>query len=80
MKLLRVSSTQEQFGLLQYTPFSLIIPNMNLVRDRIPGLILKIALPASIGYFFNTMFNVVDTYFAGRLSTDALAALSLSFP
>ncbi|MBK8166650.1 MAG: MATE family efflux transporter [bacterium] len=26
------------------------------------------------------MFNVVDTYFAGRLSTDALAALSLSFP
>lgn len=53
---------------------------MNLVRDPIPGLIFKIALPASIGYFFNTMFNVVDTYFAGRLSTDALAALSLSFP
>ncbi len=65
---------------MNYMSFSLIIPNMNLVRDRIPGLIIKIALPASIGYFFNTMFNVVDTYFAGRLSTDALAALSLSFP
>lgn len=55
-------------------------PRINLVRDPIPGLILKVALPASIGYFFNTMFNVVDTYFAGQLSTDALAALSLSFP
>ncbi|MFO7849337.1 MAG: MATE family efflux transporter [Spirochaetia bacterium] len=55
-------------------------PQTDLLRDPIPGLIFKIALPASIGYFFNTMFNVVDTYFAGRLSTDALAALSLSFP
>lgn len=26
------------------------------------------------------MFNVVDTYYGGKLSTDALAALSLSFP
>lgn len=39
-----------------------------------------IALPASIGFFFNTMYNVVDTYFGGLVSTDALAALSLSFP
>jgi putative MATE family efflux protein len=30
--------------------------------------------------FFNTMFNFVDTYCAGLLNTDALAALSLSFP
>ena len=29
---------------------------------------------------FNTLFNVVDTYFAGMISTTALAALSLSFP
>ncbi len=38
------------------------------------------ALPASVGYFFNTMYNVVDTYWGGQLSTDALAGLSLSFP
>lgn len=38
------------------------------------------AAPASIGFFFNTMFNVVDTWFAGRLSTEALGGLSLSFP
>lgn len=53
---------------------------MNLTRDPIPGLIRNIAIPASLGFFFNTMFNVVDTYFAGQLSVDALAALSLSFP
>jgi putative MATE family efflux protein len=53
---------------------------MNLTSDPIPELIRKIAIPASIGFFFNTMFNFVDTWFAGRISTDALAALSLSFP
>ena len=57
-----------------------VYASLDLVNDHIPRLIFRIALPASVGYFFNTMFNVVDTYFAGRLSTDALAALSLSFP
>lgn len=53
---------------------------MDLVRDPIPRLIRKIAVPFALGMIFNTMFNVTDTFFAGRLSTDALAALSLSFP
>ncbi|MFP4152114.1 MAG: MATE family efflux transporter [Alkalispirochaeta sp.] len=53
---------------------------MKLTEDEIPELIRRIAIPASLGFFFNTMFNVVDTYFAGQLSTDSLAALSLSFP
>lgn len=52
----------------------------DLTRKPIPMLIRTIAVPASIGFFFNTMFNVVDTYYGGQLSTDALAALSLSFP
>ncbi|MCS1407996.1 MAG: Multidrug export protein MepA [Verrucomicrobia subdivision 3 bacterium] len=53
---------------------------MDLVADPIPRLIRKIAFPASVGFFFNTMYNVVDTYFAGLISTEGLAALSLSFP
>ena len=53
---------------------------MDLVADPIPRLIRQIAVPASIGFFFNTMYNVVDTYFAGLISTQGLAALSLSFP
>ena len=54
-------------------------PN-DLIRQPIPGLIRKLAIPASTGYFFNTMYNVVDTYFGGLISTQVLAALSLSLP
>lgn len=53
---------------------------LSLTTDSIPRLTWQIALPMSIGLFFNTMFNVVDTYCAGWLGTEALAALSLSFP
>lgn len=54
--------------------------NNNLTEAPIKGLVKKIATPVVIGFFFNTMFNVVDTYFGGQISTEALAALSLSFP
>ena len=37
-------------------------------------------MPMSIGFFFNTMYNVVDSFYAGRISTEALAAMALSFP
>ncbi|MCF7733649.1 MAG: hypothetical protein K9N23_18310 [Akkermansiaceae bacterium] len=53
---------------------------MNITEDPIPHLIRRIAVPASVGFFFNTRYNFVDTYFGGKISTDALAALSLSFP
>lgn len=53
---------------------------MDLLKDPIPSLVRSIAIPSSVGFFFNTMFNVVDTYFAGQISTEALAAISLSFP
>ncbi len=33
-----------------------------------------------MGMLFQTMYNVVDTWAAGKLSTEALAALSASFP
>lgn len=52
----------------------------NLTTAPIPKLIKKISIPVMVGFFFNTMFNVVDTYFGGQISTEALAALSLSFP
>ena len=52
----------------------------DLLTEPIPRLLRLLAIPTSIGLFFNTMFNVVDTFFAGWVSTDALAALSLSFP
>ncbi len=54
--------------------------SMDLVNDPIPRLIRRIAVPASVGMIFNTMYNIVDTYFGQFLSTEGLAALSLSFP
>jgi putative MATE family efflux protein len=41
--------------------------------------LINMAIPVSVGFFFNTMFNVVDTFYAGQLSTEALAGMSLSF-
>ncbi|GAB7082250.1 MATE family efflux transporter [Megalodesulfovibrio paquesii] len=52
----------------------------DLLTQPIPQATLHIAVPASVGFLFLTLFNVVDTWFAGQLSTDALAALSRSFP
>ena len=54
--------------------------NDDLTTGHIPRLIARLAIPASIGYFFNTMYNVVDTFFGGLISTQVLAALSLSLP
>jgi len=51
-----------------------------LLHDPIPALVRRIAVPVSIGMLFQTLYNVVDTWAAGRLSTEALAALTASFP
>ena len=52
----------------------------DLTKGHITTHLKRIAIPASVGFLFNTLFNVVDTIYAGRLSTDALAGLTLSFP
>lgn len=51
-----------------------------LTTGSIPSHVRAIALPSSIGLFFQTMYNVVDSFYAGQVSTTALAALGLSFP
>lgn len=53
---------------------------MDLTQGEISKHVKAIAIPAGLGFFFNTMFNVVDTFFAGWISTEALAALTISFP
>jgi len=52
----------------------------SLTTGPLSGHIRDIALPLSIGFFFNTMYNVVDAFYAGQVSTSALAAMALSFP
>ena len=53
---------------------------MNLLKDNIPKLVQKLALPAMVGTLFQTLYNIVDTFFAGKISPEALSALSKSFP
>lgn len=53
---------------------------MDLTKGDIKKHIRQIAVPASIGFVFNTLYNVVDSFYAGQISTDALAALGLAFP
>ena len=52
----------------------------NLIEDPIIQLFIRIAVPSSIGTVFMTLYNVVDTYFAGKISAEALAALAQTFP
>ena len=53
---------------------------MDLLKDNIPKLVRKLAVPAMVGTLFQTLYNVVDTFFAGKISPEALSALSKSFP
>ena len=52
----------------------------NLSKGNIKAQLRKIAIPAALGFLFNTLFNVVDSFFAGRIGTDAVAGMTLSFP
>lgn len=53
---------------------------LSLTTEPIPRLTWRIASPAYVGLLFQTLQQVADTYAAGLLGTDALAALSRSFP
>lgn len=48
--------------------------------ERIGKLIFSMALPAMISMLINALYNIVDSIFVGRYSTDAFTAVSLVFP
>ncbi len=53
---------------------------MNLLKDDVSLLVRKLAVPASVGTLFQTLYTIVDTFYAGKISPEALSALSKSFP
>ncbi|MDC6470168.1 MATE family efflux transporter [Candidatus Pelagibacter sp. Uisw_099_02] len=53
---------------------------INLTRDPIWSLLKKVTIPASVGSLFQTFYNLVDTWFAGRISAEAISAIAKSFP
>lgn len=53
--------------------------DLDLTNGPISGHFRSLAIPAAMGMLFTTLYNVVDVYFAGKLSTEAQAGLSISF-
>lgn len=43
-------------------------------------LLFKLSAPAIVGMLIQALYNIVDSIYVGRLSTEALSALSVSFP
>jgi putative MATE family efflux protein len=57
-------------------------PNLSVLDDdRIGGLLVKLTLPAFLGMFVMTLYNVVDTIFIGQyVGPLGIAGLSIVFP
>ena len=57
-----------------------MIQKLNLTSSPILKLLTQIASPSMTGSLFQTLFNLIDTFYAGKISPEALAALAKAFP
>jgi len=53
--------------------------DLDLTKGPLLGHFRTLAVPAAFGMLFSTLYNVVDVYWAGRLSTEAQAGLAIGF-
>ena len=53
---------------------------INLTTRPILSLLKQIAIPSMMGSLFQVLFNLVDTFYAGKISPESLAALAKAFP
>jgi len=51
-----------------------------LIHGDIRKVILSLSWPTQVAFVLQAAFNLVDTIYIGRVSPDAIAALSLAFP
>jgi len=54
--------------------------NKNLIEGNIKKQLFNLTWPMLLGMMGMVVFNLVDTYFVGRLGVQQLAAMSFSFP
>lgn len=54
--------------------------DVDLTKGDIAQAVKKVAIPSSVGFLFNTLFNVVDSMYTGYIGPEALAGLAMSFP
>ncbi len=53
---------------------------LDLGKDPIVSLLLKMSLPSVVAMLVMAMYNVVDTFWIARISPEAIAALTICFP
>ena len=51
-----------------------------MTEAPIPGLIGRLAVPTIISMLISSFYNMADTFFVGRISTSATAAVGVVFP
>ena len=51
-----------------------------ILHGHIPTTLIRITIPSVVGMFGFMIFNIVDTYFVGKLGSVPLAAISFTFP
>lgn len=54
--------------------------SVDLTQGSVPKQLLRLVGPMGFGLFAVMAFNLIDTWFVSMLGTDALAAMSLTFP
>lgn len=52
--------------------------NPSLLSGSVTAHLFRLSIPASMGMIFNTLYNLSDFWFAGKLSDDALAGVSIA--
>lgn len=60
------------------TPPAALVPRpaaAGILSGSMDGALIRLALPIFVGYLFQIGFNYADTYFVGRLGSDALAGV-----
>ncbi len=50
----------------------------SLTEGPVLGHLVRLSIPASMGMIFNTLYNLSDFWFAGKLSDDALSGVSIA--
>ena len=53
---------------------------LDLGKDPIVSLLLKMSLPSAVAMLAMAMYNVVDTFWIAKISPEAIAALTICFP
>ena len=62
--------TQETAGSARYR---------DLTQTPVPKLILRLSVPTIVSMLVTALYNAADTFFVGRISTEATAAVGLAF-